>query len=102
VKINKFSREELIARANAFAIDTLRYKGAPSGKPNGHLPALDARTVGKMGLKPFRPLLHIADADAGGAPGGRGGQGQRGGGGGGGGSRGGGGGAPRRGGPPRA
>jgi ATP-dependent RNA helicase MSS116 len=90
-----WSREECVARANEFAYTVL---GLASPPP------LDAKTVGKMGLKGVAGLV-IAPKDGGGGGGGRnggggmGGGGGRGGGGmGGGGGRGGGGGGGGRGG----
>jgi ATP-dependent RNA helicase MSS116 len=59
--------DQVIAAANTYALETLRYKPAPGevlNKPNSHLPPLQAKTIGKMGLKAQRGMFHVGEYEA--------------------------------------
>lgn len=52
-KSTKWSPPQLISMANTFAFDTCQYVGNGDGKA----PPMEAKTIGKMGLKDFVSLL---------------------------------------------
>jgi ATP-dependent RNA helicase MSS116 len=59
-KVTKLDRAALVARANAYATDTLAYV-PPQGARGAlaHLPPIDGQVIGKMGLKEMRAHFNI-------------------------------------------
>jgi hypothetical protein len=64
-RITSVSGEVLIASANNYVIDVLWFTskrdGTATGAQNEHLPSVQAKTVGLMGLKLYRHLFHIGE-----------------------------------------